>query len=404
MRGLRALHACPDFGLAVDDPAGRGRRLHRRMRIVRDVILGLDFLVRAREGGGEVAVAAQDLPRLPGGRLHRRAVGLRIVGRMRAVVPRDLQRLAALDRSPGVVGDNRNSPRRLELHRIRRRRDFDDLDDAGNLLRLRGVVRGHLAPHDRRPRDDGVLLPRQANVLAVFGATGRDVEAVDDIGPFLADVAELRRILETQAVGRRDVQLAGVGGEFPIAELLPGGLLNDLVVLRLDVRDWDAPALGRSLFQHHARCGANLPHRHEAVTGRTGAVGVLIAVLRPRRPVAWATFTLAQSASSSSATMSGIPVRTPCPHFGAMADDGDGSVGRNRDEDFRIIHRAVRHAVGAPLGRIGARESRRKNADGEHESAGCQHAFQHAAAADVLDARRCNFANVLGHVTLPQLA
>src|SRR5580692_9449791 len=30
-------------------------------------------------------------------------------------------------------------------------------------------------------------------------------------------------------------------------------------------------------------------------------------------PVAWATFTLAQSASISSATISGIPVRTPCP-------------------------------------------------------------------------------------------
>src|SRR3984957_2110917 len=30
-------------------------------------------------------------------------------------------------------------------------------------------------------------------------------------------------------------------------------------------------------------------------------------------PVAWATFTRAQSASSSSATISGMPVRTPCP-------------------------------------------------------------------------------------------
>ena len=110
MRGLRALHACPDFGLPVDDPAGRGRRLHRRMRVVRDIILGLKLLVRARISGGEVAVAAQDLARLFGGRLHRRAVGLRIISRVRAVVPLDLQRLAALDRSPGVVGDNRDSP------------------------------------------------------------------------------------------------------------------------------------------------------------------------------------------------------------------------------------------------------------------------------------------------------
>ena len=80
------------------------------MRVVRDVILGLDFLVRARKSGGEVAFAAQDLPGLPGGGLHRRAIGLRIVGRVRAVVPRDLQRLPTLDRSPGIVGDNGDSP------------------------------------------------------------------------------------------------------------------------------------------------------------------------------------------------------------------------------------------------------------------------------------------------------
>ena len=110
MRGLRALHARPNFGLAVDDPAGRGRRLHRRMRIMGDVILGLDLLVRARKSGGEVAFAAHDLARPSGGRLHRRAEDLRIIGRVGAVVPCNLQRLAAPDRSPGVVGDNGDSP------------------------------------------------------------------------------------------------------------------------------------------------------------------------------------------------------------------------------------------------------------------------------------------------------
>ena len=80
------------------------------MVVVRDVILGLDLLGRARKRSGEVAVAAQDLARLSGGRLQLRAIGLRVIGRVRAVVPGDLQRLAALDRRPGVVGDDRNSP------------------------------------------------------------------------------------------------------------------------------------------------------------------------------------------------------------------------------------------------------------------------------------------------------
>ena len=66
------------------------------MRVMRNVVLGLDFLVRAGIRGGEVAVAAQDLARLFGGRLDLRAVGLRIISCMRTVVPRDLQRLASL--------------------------------------------------------------------------------------------------------------------------------------------------------------------------------------------------------------------------------------------------------------------------------------------------------------------
>ena len=79
------------------------------MRIVRDVVLGLDFLVSGRIGRGEVAVAAQDLARLLGGRLHLRAVGLGIVSPVRTVIPCDLQRVPALYGGPGVVGDNRDS-------------------------------------------------------------------------------------------------------------------------------------------------------------------------------------------------------------------------------------------------------------------------------------------------------
>src|ERR1700722_3849156 len=105
MRSLRALYAGPHFGLAIDNPAGRGWRLHRRMRVVRNVVLGLDLLVRACESRGKVAVAAQDHARLPRRRFHLGAVGLGIVSPMRTVVPGDLQRVAALDRSPGVVSD-----------------------------------------------------------------------------------------------------------------------------------------------------------------------------------------------------------------------------------------------------------------------------------------------------------
>ena len=290
MRGLRALHAGPNFGLAVDDPARRGRRLHRRMRVVRNVILGLDLLVGACVSRGEVAVAAHDLARLFGRRLHLRAIGLGVIGRVRPVVPGDLQRLAALDRRPGVVSDHRDAARRLEFRGGRRARDLDDLDDAWDLLRVRSRRSdATLPPIHRRTRDDGVFHAGQPDVLAVYGAARRDVEAVDDIGPFLADIAELRRVLERQADGRGGACLghadirgnahrAGVGRELAIAELLPRGFLDDLVVLRLHFGTSERPSASPRPLQHHAGRGADLAHRHEEMAGRTRAVGVLVAV------------------------------------------------------------------------------------------------------------------------------
>ena len=110
--------------------------------------------------------------------------------------------------------------------------------------------------------DDCVLHAGQADVLAINRATRRDVEAVDDIGPFLADVAELRGILEAQATDGRNILLGRVGGELPEAERLSGRLLDDLVVPRLDIGDRHAPTLGRSRFQHHAGRGSGLAHRY----------------------------------------------------------------------------------------------------------------------------------------------
>src|ERR1700722_5014903 len=50
----------------------------------------------------------------------------------------------------------------------------------------------------------------------------------------------------------------------------------------------------------------------------------------------------------------------PLPHLGTMADNGDNSVWRDRNESEGTVERAVRHAAGAPLGRIlGQRGTRR---------------------------------------------
>ncbi len=98
--GLRGLHARPDFALAVLDARHGGGRLHGGMREVGQVVLGLHPPGRGGQGRHGVAVVARHLA----GLLHQLAqvglVGIGIVAAVGAVVPVDLQGLAALDQRP----------------------------------------------------------------------------------------------------------------------------------------------------------------------------------------------------------------------------------------------------------------------------------------------------------------
>ena len=140
------------------------------------------------------------------------------------------------------------------------------------------------------------------------------------------------------------------------------------MVLRFYVGDIHAPTFRGGRLEHHARRGAHLAHRHEEMPGRTGAIGVLVTVfgLVPGRlcnfypgPIGLHFVGHDQRHAGSYAL----------PHLRAMADDGDGSVRRNGNESQGIVHRAVRHAVGAPLGSIvGQRRTRRHYVHREHKT------------------------------------
>ena len=111
LRVAGALHRRPSLAFAVGDAHRGGRRLHRRMREVRDVIFGRDRLRRRGQRLVGVAVVAHDLARLARGLLELALVGGRIVAAVRPVVPVHDQRLAPLDRRPGVGGDHRDAAR-----------------------------------------------------------------------------------------------------------------------------------------------------------------------------------------------------------------------------------------------------------------------------------------------------
>jgi hypothetical protein len=351
MRGLRALHARPAFDLAVGDPRGGRRRFHRRMGEMGDVILRRDFLCRLGHGAIHVAARADGDAGLARGLFEGRAEGLRIIGSMRAVVPGHAQGFAPLDGCPGVAGDDRHAAHRHEHRRRWRRRDLDHLLDARHLHGRGGVIGSHLAAHHRRTRDDGVFHAGQADILPIDRATRGDVEAVDDVDPALADVAEFGRVLEAQLVGGGHRHRARIGRELAIAELVAGGLVDHLMIDSLDLRDIDAPAFRGGAFEHHARRGAAFAHRFREMARRARAVGVLIAEFHlvarrlrdlDARPIGLELVGDDQRHAGAHALA----------HFRTMANDGDSAVRRDRDEGLRIVDGAMRHAVGAEFRRI----------------------------------------------------
>ena len=131
------------------------------------IIFADDHLVGALQRAFDVAFLAHDEAGLARGLLELGAVGDRVVFGIGAIVPDDLQRVAALDRRAGIARDHGHAAERLEFRRPRPALDLHDLLDAGDLHAPPPVERDQLAAGHRRPRDHGILHAGQAHVRAV---------------------------------------------------------------------------------------------------------------------------------------------------------------------------------------------------------------------------------------------
>ena len=297
----------------------RGRGLHRGVDEVRHEVLRIEHLLGGRERVVDVPPIADDVASGAGRGAEPVVVRARVVPGVRAVIPLDRELAAAFEHRPGVRADHRNSAEGPELRGlvVGEGGNLDHLLDALDLERLGRVEGFHLAAVDRRACDDRDLHAGDGHVGPEVGAPGAHVVVVDH-RHVAADVLPLRRVLELRRlvagrdgdVGRRVHHLAEVEGP------TRSGVV-DAVVLRVHLARVDAPLPGRRLLEHVTPRGAELAHDVQVMTGAAGAVGVL-AVL-PRRvvllriPRACQIFTRCQSASSSSARIIGMPVRTPWP-------------------------------------------------------------------------------------------
>lgn len=292
------------------------------------------------------------------------------------------QGVAALDRRAGVAGDHRYAAERLEFRRPRPALDFHYLLDAGDLHRCCAVKRHHLAAGHRRPGDHSVFHAGQPDIGAVTGGAHGDVAQVHHADLALAQIAEILRIFQLEAFDARDRLLGGIGRQVAKADAAAAGAVDDLVIDRLHFGRRHAPALRRGSFEHRAGRSADLAHRHQIVTRAARSVGVLVAEfgfvavrLLDANPRPVGLHLLGDDHRQAGADAG--------PHLGAVRDDGDDAVGRDRDEHARVHHGAMRHLVRAGL--VGGKSGARHHGSGQNEPAGQAEAFQDIAARYVVD-------------------
>ena len=82
---------------------------------VGQVVLAHDYLVGALQGGLDVAFLAHDESGFWRGLFELGSIGDRVIFGVGAVVPGDLERVAALDRRAGVASNHRDPAERLEF-------------------------------------------------------------------------------------------------------------------------------------------------------------------------------------------------------------------------------------------------------------------------------------------------
>src|SRR6185295_13472825 len=172
----------------------------------------------------------------------------------------------------------------------------------------------------------------------------RDVAKIHHADLAFAQIAENLWIFQPQALDTRHRLLGGIGCQVAEANAPSARIVDDLVIDRLDFGRRHAPAFRRGAFEHRASRSADLAHGYQVVPRAARSVGILVAELdlvavrlldANARPVGLHFF-------SNDHWQAGADAGS---HLGAVRDDRDNAVGRDRDAHGRVHHGTVWHLV-----------------------------------------------------------
>ncbi|CRO43236.1 hypothetical protein PAERUG_E10_London_26_VIM_2_06_13_01156 [Pseudomonas aeruginosa] len=255
------LVAGPDLAAVGGQPDHRVQRLHRRMGEERELVAGGDPAGRPGHRLGGVAVPARGLAGLLGelAVLRHQRLGTTLLGL--ALVPLDLERVAALLRRPEALGDHRHAVRHL-----------DHLDHPRNRPSRRGVERFHRGAEQRRALEQGDQHAGQADVEGEL-RTAVGLAGNVDARRLVTDQAEVLGILQLHFFRHR--QFRRRSGQRTVAGLALAGRMFDEAVAGAQFGGRHSPLAGGGLDQHRARLGPGLAQLHPGVGHRRTAAGAL---------------------------------------------------------------------------------------------------------------------------------
>ncbi len=267
LHGLRALSRGPCQNLAIAVFGDGDRWLHRGMREMRSVKFRLDDLAALGKFRVHVAHVADYFARLTGRGFKCLAELIGVVDRVGTGVPIDLQSLAPLKGSPGVIGDDGDPAQWLEVVRRFERLDGQRLLHAAHLQSRLVVIGLNLLSEDGRMLDGGIYHAGHLGIHAERGFASDDIREIEQ-GVVFADVAPLRPALERNIFLPGNTQFGGGGRQFAVTKLAGACLVHDEARLGSALFLRYTPFPGGRGDQHDAAGSADLAHLVEETANR----------------------------------------------------------------------------------------------------------------------------------------
>src|ERR1700704_792510 len=204
-------------------------------------------------------------------------VRVRIVSFVRSVVPRDVQLLAALKRSPGVIRNYRDAAERLKR---RWRLEWINGNSLTYTCDLQGfliVVRFHFAAENGRALYGRVHHAVQTSVHPIHDFPSHEGFEVVTHFP-LAYISPGALRLEFHLFFWRDWEFRRSGREFTVIRLTVRSAMHNNMQIGFTLSCRDTPLMGGSLNQHESRRCPRFAHRVVERADRMRPVSILVTV------------------------------------------------------------------------------------------------------------------------------